>query len=372
MFKLIIAAILTVFYVGISRPITVDNVGQIRVIHEVYDAPINTMAQETTYLAFDTHSKLLGIVNAAAPWVDGNIYFFDLTTFQSVELINDVELVGTSLYFTNEWLLVGRQFGDLERYDLVTEKLLCTTPIGVNGDIEDISTSANHEYIAVVATTELRGEYIFYLAKFDQEPLIRIPTGQLGRGYSTELHPSDNIVAVAITQMYREDFGIPRLPGQNVITGVQIWNADTAELISFCDKYRWGLAYTNTLVFTPDGHKIIYMAEDGIRIWDMRDCREFDEPWVILEAPSETEYLMTFAMHPTEPILVTAYRSSEKGRGILRFWDVDTLELLAEITDYGEGEYNAITNLAFSPDGTLIASGGQDGMVRLWGIPSGE
>lgn len=37
-----------------------------------------------------------------------------------------------------------------------------------------------------------------------------------------------------------------------------------------------------------------------------------------------------------------------------------------------ESLHSTVTALAFSPDGTLLASGGQDGTVRLWGIPAGE
>jgi len=37
-----------------------------------------------------------------------------------------------------------------------------------------------------------------------------------------------------------------------------------------------------------------------------------------------------------------------------------------------ESLHPMVTTLAFSPDGTLLASGGADGTVRLWGIPAGE
>lgn len=352
--------------------ISLDNVEQIEVIREVYDAPNDQLTQETTYVAFDRQSKLLGIVNAAAPWVDGDIYFFDVSSFENVDVIQDVSLTGTSLHFTQDWLFIGKQNGQLERYSLVDGELHSTLAVGGNGDIEVIATSADQTYIAATSTTEIRGEYIFYLSKFDNNPIVHISIEELGRGYSVTFHPSENIVAFAVSEPYREDLITPRLAGQNVITAVQIWDADTGELISFCDEYRTSIAYTDTLAFTPDGQNIIYAADDGIRIWDLRDCRQFDDTWSILEPVNEDQYLTTFVMHPTDPLLVSAYGSVDRGRGIIRFWNVETSEILHEITDYGTGEYNTITTLAFSPDGTLLASGGQDGTVRLWGIPDGE
>lgn len=356
----------------ITETISLNNIEKIQVIHEIYDAPNDQLAQETTYLAFDMQSKLLGIVNAAAPWVDGDIYFFDMSSFENVDIIQDISLTGTSLHFTHAWLLIGKENGQLERYNLSSGELHSTVDVGGGGDIEVISASTDQTHVAATSTTEIRGDYVFYLAKFDEKPIVHISIEELGRGYSVAFHPSENIVAFAVSEPYRENLVTPLLRDQDIITTVQIWDADAGNLISLCDEYRTAIAYTDTLAFTPHGQNIIYAADDGIRVWDLRDCRQFDDAWSILEPINETQYLTTFVMHPTEPLLVSAYRSVERGRGIIRFWNIETGEMLHEITDYGAGEYNAITTLAFSPDGTLLASGGQDGTVRLWGIPAGD
>jgi WD40 repeat protein len=58
---------------------------------------------------------------------------------------------------------------------------------------------------------------------------------------------------------------------------------------------------------------------------------------------------------------------AELGSQYLKLWNVATGELVrqfAEATD-------AITDIRFSPDGTLLLTGQRDGLVRLWSIPEG-
>lgn len=50
----------------------------------------------------------------------------------------------------------------------------------------------------------------------------------------------------------------------------------------------------------------------------------------------------------------------------MRLWDVMTGELLVTLTGHPQSPW---VRLAFSPDGTLLGSGGWDGTVRLWHVP---
>lgn len=348
--------------------IGLGNIDQIEIVGDVYDVPSNQMQQEIVDLAFNVDSNIIGFVNASNQWQDGNVYFFNTATFEQINLFKDTVLRGTSLHFAENNLFIGDQSGDVSQYNLNSGRLISTASVGVGGDIEVITTSVEDEYIAVTSTTEFMGEYLFYLGKLGEEPIFQVPAE--GRGYSAVFHPSDHLVAFSTLQEYSENFGERPENNPNWFSSVQILDVTTGQLVALCNNHRNNLTYAKVLAFTPNGQNIIYAADDGIRIWDLRDCRQFDDAWSIMEPINEDQYLTTFVMHPIDPLLVSAY--SERSRGIIRFWNVETGEVLHEITGYGTDEYNAITTLAFSPDGTLLASGGQDGTVRLWGIPAGE
>jgi WD40 repeat protein len=73
-------------------------------------------------------------------------------------------------------------------------------------------------------------------------------------------------------------------------------------------------------------------------------------------------------MSPALPFLLMA-GCWRRGVGIAPFklWRVSDGALVATLT----GHTNPVTSVAFSPDGSLIASGSEDRTIRLWRVSDG-
>ena len=139
---------------------------------------------------------------------------------------------------------------------------------------------------------------------------------------------------------------------------LRLWDVRTGDLlrvISSDEEYVQAVAFSlnGRTVFTGGWHS-------GIRVWDVHTG----------------ELLHTLDGGAAEPSPVTAIAFSPDGSRFasgssdltVHVWDTRTREVLHTLT--GHGSSSAVRGLSFSPDGKILATGGDD-TIRLWDVRTG-
>ena len=141
-----------------------------------------------------------------------------------------------------------------------------------------------------------------------------------------------------------------------------IWDASTGdEIMSFPENA--GYVYA---AFSPDGQ---YIASRATEYWDVGQ----DNNIIKLRDASSGREIMSFKGHEEEIYGMvfspdSKYLASCDLAEAIRIWDVETGKNVRTLKHDG-----GVFTIAFSPDGTLIASGGSDAdsKIKLWDVESG-
>jgi WD40 repeat protein len=112
----------------------------------------------------------------------------------------------------------------------------------------------------------------------------------------------------------------------------------------------------NGLAFSPDGQQLASAGGDGtVRLWDL-------ESWQLIKTAVIGNVCTSVAFSPDGTKL--AFGSWNRQVGIL---DAATLQPTMQL----KGHIEPIWSVAYSPDGRLIASAGNEGRIRIWSASNG-
>ena len=139
---------------------------------------------------------------------------------------------------------------------------------------------------------------------------------------------------------------------------IYVWNAERDSLVARLSGHH---SRVKSLAWSLDGERLASGArgsKDGeLFLWDVQSSQR----------------LHSFAGHETVVSAVVWDASGERlisggARGILRWWDVPRRTHLRD----REAHTGTVQSLRRSPDGTTLASCGDDGAIMLWNLRTGE
>ncbi len=148
---------------------------------------------------------------------------------------------------------------------------------------------------------------------------------------------------------------------------VRVWSVPQGQRAKARLVLEGHSSYVRSVAWSPDGTLLVSAGLDGtLRVWDAAS----GEALQVLEG--HTEPVRDLAWSSDGALLV-----SGGDDGALRVWSRSLQGAAGEVVDAGEtrvfeGHVKSVLTVAWSPDGTLLATGNKDGTVRVWDAASGR
>jgi WD40 repeat protein/transcriptional regulator with XRE-family HTH domain len=123
-----------------------------------------------------------------------------------------------------------------------------------------------------------------------------------------------------------------------------------------CRQLQGHQARVWSLSFSPNGALLISSSSDGtVRVWDTRT-------WACVQVLAHATHNVNVksAVHPDGLVIASCGEED----GLLKLWGVHSGDCLATVPRHTTGS----TSVAFNPEGTLMVSGSNEGMLEIWEV----
>jgi len=116
-----------------------------------------------------------------------------------------------------------------------------------------------------------------------------------------------------------------------------------------------------SVAFSPDNRQIVSGSRDHkIKIWNTLGENKFT---ISDEGHTDWVSCVRFSPNPQQPVIVSAGWDK-----MVKVWNLANLKLQANLAAHT----GYVSSVSISPDGSLCASGGKDGVAMLWDLNKGE
>jgi WD40 repeat protein len=120
--------------------------------------------------------------------------------------------------------------------------------------------------------------------------------------------------------------------------------------------YGYAAGFDN-VVFSPDGTLLVFSSNDGyIWLWDVKTNKEIER--------LVHNQVQSLAFSPDGSVLASAGRNDNDEANI-RLWDVQNRTQVAQLQ---VTECTFVSDIVFNPNGTILTSSCWDGGIQLWAV----
>ncbi|MBA4379925.1 MAG: hypothetical protein C0393_04450 [Anaerolinea sp.] len=142
---------------------------------------------------------------------------------------------------------------------------------------------------------------------------------------------------------------------------LRVWDAASGQNISVI---KGNIGKLWAVVFSPDGSRLAASGDGGkAKIWD---AATGDELFALQSATTGSEDNLAFS--PDGALLATVFNDDGKHVYGADVWDASNGQLRTQL----RGHTDRVETIAFSPDGSYLATGSDDATAILWDVQTGE